>query len=57
MDIDILIQQWQEKHVDLLLEYRSRFKAMSERELIECRSHMQSILHFIQDLKQIKNNK
>lgn len=54
MNIDKLIEQWEEKHSSLLAEYS---KGNSNNEVMQMyRSQMKSVLDCIDILKQLKNN-
>lgn len=54
MNIDKLIEQWEEKHYLLLDEYS---KGNTNNEVMQMyRSQMRNVLDFINELKQIKNN-
>lgn len=53
MNIDKMIEQWEEKHFSLMEEYS---KGNSNNEVMQMyRSQMKNVLDFINDLKQIKN--
>ena len=54
MNIDKMIQQWEEKHSSLLNEYS---KGNANNEVMQLyRSQMKNVLDFINELKQVKNN-
>ena len=53
MDIDKMIEQWEEKHSSLLAEYS---KGNANNEVMQMyRSQMKNVLDFINQLKQVKN--
>ena len=53
MNIDKMIEQWEEKHSSLLDEYS---KGNANNEVMQMyRSQMKNILDFINQLKQVKN--
>ena len=53
MNIDKMIEQWEEKHSSLLNEYS---KGNANNEVMQMyRSQMKNILDFINQLKQVKN--
>jgi Asp-tRNA(Asn)/Glu-tRNA(Gln) amidotransferase C subunit len=53
MNIDNLIEQWEEKHSSLLNDYS---KGNVNNEVMQMyRSQMKNILDFIEQLKQVKN--
>lgn len=54
MNIDKMIDQWEEKHSSLLNDYS---KGNSNNEVMQMyRSQMKNVLDFINELKQVKNN-
>ena len=54
MNIDKMIEQWEEKHSSLLNEYS---KGNANNEVMQMyRSQMKNVLDFIEQLKQVKNN-
>jgi len=53
MNIDKMIEQWQEKHSSLLNDYS---KGNANNEVMQMyRSQMKNVLDFINELKQVKN--
>ena len=53
MNIDKMIEQWEEKHSSLLNEYS---KGNANNEVMQMyRSQMKNVLDFINQLKQVKN--
>ena len=53
MNIDKMIEQWEEKHSSLLEEYS---KGNANNEVMQMyRSQMKNVLDFINQLKQVKN--
>lgn len=53
MNIDKMIEQWEEKHSSLLNDYS---KGNANNEVMQMyRSQMKNILDFINELKQVKN--
>jgi hypothetical protein len=54
MNIDKMIEQWEEKHSSLLKDYS---KGNANNEVMQMyRSQMKNVLDFIEQLKQVKNN-
>jgi hypothetical protein len=54
MNIDKMIEQWEEKHSSLLNDYS---KGNANNEVMQMyRSQMKNVLDFIEQLKQVKNN-